>query len=124
MKRPKRRIETEKDEGAGGGDKAWNLGKKSSSFLFPLSSLRPAELDKTYGKRVDRNVKNGKDFSKKGKNKGAGGGEKAGNSKKQSYKQQDSQSSKVSEEPKKAEGEVLLEEALKAHANKKIPAKK
>ena len=32
-------------------------------------------------------MKNGKDFSKKGKNKGAGGGEKAGNSKKQSYKQ-------------------------------------
>ena len=48
MKRPERRIETEKDEGAGGGDKAWNLGKKSSSFLFPLSSLRPVRIKKTF----------------------------------------------------------------------------
>ena len=46
MKRPKRRIETEKDEGAGGGDKAWNSKKQSSRSLFPSSSLRQVRIKK------------------------------------------------------------------------------
>ena len=46
MKRPKRRIETEKDEGAGGGDKAWNFKKQSSRSLFPSSSLRQVRIKK------------------------------------------------------------------------------
>ena len=40
------------------------------------------------------------------------------------YVQQDSESSKVIEEPKKTEGEVLLEEAVKVHANREKPSQK
>ena len=48
MKRPKRGSETEKGEGAGGGDKAWNSKKQSSRSLFPSSSLSQVRIKKTF----------------------------------------------------------------------------
>nr|XP_058952036.1 uncharacterized protein LOC131779491 isoform X2 [Pocillopora verrucosa] len=56
-KKPKRRVEIGKDEGAGGGEKAGNSKKQSSRSLFPSPSHSQEELRKIYGRRTERNVK-------------------------------------------------------------------
>ena len=45
-KKPKRPIEREKDEEAGGGDMAWNSKKQSSRTLLQLKSHTQVEIKK------------------------------------------------------------------------------